>query len=99
MKVTSIEYTFEARELTGRGFELEFTVAGEKTYDREGAEGRGYVTLVWKLLDDEGYVVCSNLLSVFDFSVGEKFKNQKIRYTAYDIEPSSSYTLVFENYK
>jgi hypothetical protein len=99
MTVTSIEYTFEARELTGRGFELVFTVAGEKTYDREGAEGRGYVTLVWKLLDDEGYVVCSNLLSVFDFSVGEKFKNQKIRYTAYDIEPSSSYTLVFENYK
>lgn len=99
MKVTSIEYTFEARELTGRGFELEFTVAGEKTYDREGAEGRGYVTLVWKLFDDEGYVVCSNLLSVFDFSVGERFKNQKIRYTAYDIEPSSSYTLVLEDYK
>jgi hypothetical protein len=99
MTVTSIEYTFETLGLTGKGFELEFTVAGEKTYDREGTEGRGYVTLVWKLLDDEGYVVCSNLLSVFDFSVGEKFKNQKIRYTAYDIEPSSSYTLVLEDYK
>ena len=99
MTVTSIEYTFETLGLTGRGFELEFTVAGEKTYDREGTEGRGYVTLVWKLLDDEGYVVCSNLLSVFDFSVGEKFKGETFRYAAYDLEPSSAYTLVLEDYK
>ena len=89
MKITNITYEFDGDTIT-------FYYAGEKTYDNVSSyDGKYFCGFSYKLYDAEGYVVASGTDSVWELSVGDKFRNEY--FNVYNIAPSSSYRLVIED--
>lgn len=92
MNLLSITYEFDVWG------DLNFCFSGEKTYDIDGPTSSTPVSFVWKLLDDEGFVVASGTAFTDQIKVGEKFKNKEFHAYSFELDPKcTSYTLVIED--
>lgn len=56
--------------------DITFYFAGEKTYDREGANYSSTCRIGWKLYDSEGFVVASGTCYTNSLKTGDKFRDE-----------------------
>ena len=95
-KITSIELKSVTKQYNGT-YELIFVWAGEKTYDDNGNNYSSSVGFAYKLYDSDGYVVKSGSEGSVGVCVGEKFRDQELKWSYADLDPNETYTLEILN--
>lgn len=75
IKITDVKYEFHD-EME----QLIIYLSGEKTSDYNGNSASSVIGAKLKLYDSDGYVVYSNILSVPNLKVGDKFRNEQVKF-------------------
>lgn len=89
IQINDVSYSFECNYLP----QLKITISGEKTY---GSQSMGYDIIIYKLYDDDGYMVGSGNIYLSALSEGDKFKDDSL--VIYDVTPGTSYALKLMEY-
>ena len=87
MKITEISYSFDSYG------NLIISFSGEKTSGSSGLVG-----MTVKLLDEDGYTLCTTQWNLSGLNVGDKFKNQTVTIRESNFDDSSEYSIVISDY-
>ena len=88
--ITDVSYTID---WGGDSYDITIIIAGEKTYDKDGATSTDSPFIGYEILDENGYVVERLSFGISHVKVGEKTTYKKTIYC--DLDPDSNYTLKF----
>ena len=89
MKITELSYKFDSFG------DLKISFSGEKTYGNDSA----YIGFNYKVLDEDGYVLCTSGWLGTGYNTGDKFKNQTLQVYTSNFNGASEYTIVITDYK
>ena len=88
MKITELSYEFDS---SGN---LIISFSGEKTYGENGSE----IALRYKVLDEDGYVLYTDMWAKSGYNTGDKFKNITLKVSSSNLNGTSEYTIVISGY-
>lgn len=95
VKITSIYFDYTAS--SDDNVKITFTVAGEKVHvDGLSDDTSTSLSFIYKLYDDEGFVVSTGTYTAPSLKVGEKFRDKT--FTVSGLKNNESYTLVLVDY-
>ena len=88
IKITELSYEFDSSG------DLIISFSGEVTYTK----GYGYVGFLFKVFDENGYVVCTDGWIDSGYSTGDKFKNRTLKVYSSKLNGASEYTIVITDH-